>query len=203
MSDIGSDPDEYAPGNQPDGSYYNPFPDSSQPGLFGGQFANLQVNAPATGLTSVEAAALGLDQTGLPASITVAPNLPQQVDPGAVGSRSNIPASFNPYDWAHDVLNTPAGSKGLEVAQNAARSFEDAGNKAALVGLAGAGLFPPFAPESLVLAGLGAAFGGFGEAGDAVTSFLKSIQRDNAKPLNDFGVRAATPDITDLVPDRR
>ena len=37
MSGIGSDPDEYAPGNQPDGVFYNLFPESPQPGLLGGQ----------------------------------------------------------------------------------------------------------------------------------------------------------------------
>ena len=40
MSSTGSDPDEYTPGNQADGSYYNLFPESSQPGLIGGQYAD-------------------------------------------------------------------------------------------------------------------------------------------------------------------
>jgi len=51
MSSAGSDPDaknigEQAPGNQPDGSYYNLFPESSQPGLFGGQYADMMAMRP-------------------------------------------------------------------------------------------------------------------------------------------------------------
>ena len=204
MSGIGNDPDDRTPGNQPDGSFYKPFSNSPQPGLLGGEFASQQANASADGgmnWATGPATDVSGDGIGLPPSVTIVPNLPQRAVPSAAGGGSNMPASFNPYDWVHDVLNTPAGSKGLEVTQDLARSFEDAGKKAALVGLGGAVLFPPFAPESLALAGVGAAFGGFGKAGDAVTSFLKSIQQDNGKPLNDFGIGAATPDVTDLVPD--
>ena len=104
-------------------------------------------------------------------------------------------------------MNTPIGSEALQAAQDLARSFEDNGNKATLVGLGGAGVGvmtvnPELIPPSLVLAGLGRSFNEFGKKLDAGTSFLKSIQQDNSKPLNDFGIRAVTPDFTDPVPDR-
>ena len=95
MSEIGGDPDQYAPGNQPDGSYYNPFP-SPQPGLFGGMYADAQPNAPA-GMSNVDAAALGLDDTGLPFSV-MAPDLPQS--PGA-SSDDSAGSSTPPPDPAN------------------------------------------------------------------------------------------------------
>ena len=88
MSEVGSDPNDQTPGNQPDGSYYNLFPDSSQPGLLGGQYATMMANTSPTGMAGVNAAALGVnpdisgDGTGLPPSVTVASNLPQLTDLG-------------------------------------------------------------------------------------------------------------------------
>ena len=103
MSSIGSDPDEYAPGNQLDGSYYNLFPDSSQPGLLGGQYADMQASASPIGTTGLDAAALGISPdfssggTGLPPSVTVAPNLPQHTNPvssPAPDAAPSVDASF-------------------------------------------------------------------------------------------------------------
>ena len=77
MSGPGGDPDEYTPGDQPDGSYYNPFPNSAQPGLLGAQYAQMMANTP--GLTGLDKATLGInpdvssDGTGLPPSVTIAP----------------------------------------------------------------------------------------------------------------------------------
>jgi hypothetical protein len=90
MSGTGGDPEE-ASGNHADGSYYNLFPESSQPGLFGGQYAEMMANAP-LGVTAMDAAALGLnpdiggDGTGLPPSVTITPNLPQLSDALPVGN---------------------------------------------------------------------------------------------------------------------
>jgi hypothetical protein len=111
MSSIGSDPDEYTPGNQPDGSYYNLYPTSPEPGLFGGQYADMQANSPPTGMTGVGAAALGLnpdisgDDTGLPPSVTVAPNLPQQADPSSGGSITYKNTAAPPSDPVDYMLN--------------------------------------------------------------------------------------------------
>jgi len=115
MSSIGSEPDDQAPGNQPDGSFYNLFPDSSQPGLLGGQYATMMASAPPTGMAGVDAAAMGenpdvsYDGTGLPPSVTLAPNLPQQ---GTLDSSSspNWPLMLDPY--------TPPTVPDLSQAQN-------------------------------------------------------------------------------------
>jgi hypothetical protein len=104
MSEIGSDPDDLnigsgAPGNQPDDSFTNLYPASPQPGLIGGQFASQQASAP-MGMAGVDAAALGVnpdisgDGTGLPPSLTVAPNLPQLASSPLVNASPSVDYGF-------------------------------------------------------------------------------------------------------------
>jgi hypothetical protein len=82
MSSVGNDPDEYTPGNQADGSYYNLFPESPRPGLIGGQYADMQAGSPAhSGMGNGPGVDMGGDGTGLPPSVTIAPDLPQQAGP--------------------------------------------------------------------------------------------------------------------------
>lgn len=193
MSDAGSDPRD-----QPDGSFYNPFPGNSPPGLLGGQYAT-RANDGMDWLNPGPTVDASGDGTGLSPSLT----LPQQSAPTAPQGSS----PFNLYDWLHAYLNTQPGSRNLQFAQDLIRSFERTGNQAALVGaggvVAGAATLDPFvAAGSGLLAGLGAGMNGAGKLGDLATSFLKSVQQDNDRPSLMAVPRAGESGFSDLeIPD--
>jgi hypothetical protein len=199
MGSTGGDPND-----QPDGSWYNLFPDSSQPGLIGGQFASQQA---ADGGMDWANPGPGSDNsgdgTGLPPSLSVAPYLPRQGGGGNTSEGSITPTPFNLYDMLHRGLNTPFGSDALQIAKTLSQGMEKYGPYAAQLGTAGAvgGAVTgnlPFATGSAGLAILGAAMDGLGHGLDAGTSFLQSVQQDNGQPLDDFKRRMETPGFYDL-----
>lgn len=108
MSDAGSDPRD-----RPDGSFYNPFPGNSPPGLIGGQFASQQANSPgAMDWANLGASAnLSGDGAGLPPPLT----LPQLSDPSSSFSLTYQPGVDPPSDAVGNMLSCMAQYYGSQI----------------------------------------------------------------------------------------
>jgi hypothetical protein len=114
MSSAGDDPND-----QPDGSYYDPSPAGRPPGLLGGQYAEMMANAPPAGMMGLDAAALGLDDTGLPLSVVLESYFPQLSVTPASGSAPSVDSSF--------ISGQEGGQQNPPYALNPASRFPNAG----------------------------------------------------------------------------
>jgi hypothetical protein len=119
------------------------------------------------------------------------------------GNVTRSPNRLSIYDKLHDVLNTPAGAKALDLTQQFAKSLETNASQAAAVASTGiiasvANDDPASAEANELLLGAASSVQLGGKLLDLAASYLKSVQQDNNVPLKQAAPRVILPDFTDL-----